>query len=98
MLKARSSNDITFLASPMTGGGIGVGRFHQLFILAIQQGKKMPEDWAAFVAQILTAQGQKIVKEGKTLETPEENLAELNLQATAFATKQLPIMKAPQVI
>jgi hypothetical protein len=38
------------------------------------------------------------VKEGTTLETADENLAELNLQATAFATKQLPIMKALQVI
>ena len=67
MLKARSSNDISFLASPLSGGGVGVGRFHQLFALAIQQGKKKPEDWAAFVEQILASQGQKIVKEGKPL-------------------------------
>jgi hypothetical protein len=49
-------NDITFLASPVTGGGVVVGRFHQLFVLAMQQGKKKPEDWAAFVSQILTSQ------------------------------------------
>jgi ABC-type Fe3+ transport system substrate-binding protein len=75
-----------------------IGRFQQLFVLAIQQSKKKPEDWAAFVAQILTAQGQKIVKEGKPLETPEEHLAELTTQALDFGTKQLPIMKALQVI
>jgi hypothetical protein len=98
MLKARSSNDITFLASPVTGGGVMIGRFQQLFVLAIQQGKKKPEDWAAFVAQILAAQGQKIVKEGKPIETPEEQLTELTTQAQDFATKQLPIMKALQVI
>jgi SAM-dependent methyltransferase len=98
MLKARSSNDITFLASPVTGGGITVGRFQQLFVLAIQQGKKKPEDWAAFVAQILASQGQKIVKEGKPLETSELQLAELTRQATEFAKKVLPIMKALQVI
>ena len=97
MLKARSSNDITFLASPVTGGGIAVGRFHQLFVLALQQGKKKPEDWAAFVAQILSAQGQNIVKEGKTLETTEENLAELTAQAHEFSLKQLPIFKALQI-
>ena len=98
MLKARSSNDISALASPVTGGGITVGRFHQLFVLAIQQGKKKPEDWAAFVAQILAAQGQKIVKEGKPLETEGEQLKELTTQATDFATKQLPILKALQII
>jgi hypothetical protein len=98
MLKARSHNDLTFLASPVTGGGVAVGRFHQLFVLAIQQGKKKPEDWAAFVAQILASQGQKIVKEGKPLETSEQQLAELTSQAHEFANKQLPIMKALQVI
>lgn len=97
MLKARSSNDITFLASPVTGGGVGVGRFHQLFVLAMQQGKKKPEDWAVFVSQILTVQGQKIVKEGKALETPEEQLSELTTQAHEFEVKQLPILKALQI-
>jgi len=97
MLKARSSKEISFLASPVTGGGIGVGRFHQLFILAMQQGKKKPEEWAAFVAQILAAQGQKILKEGKPLETPEEHMAELTTQAQEFSVKQLPIFKALQI-
>jgi hypothetical protein len=98
MLKARASNDITYLTSPVTGGGVMVQRFHQIFILAIQQGKKKPEEWALFVAQLLIAQGQKIVKEGKTLESPEENLAELTTQANEFALKQLPILKALQII
>ena len=97
MLKARSSNDITYLASPVTGGGVIVGRFQQLFVLALQQGKKKPEDWAAFVAQILTAQGQKIVKEGKPIETAEEQLAEITTQANTFAAKELPILKALQI-
>ena len=97
MLKSRSSNDITFLASPVTGGGVGVGRFHQLFVLALQQGKKKPEDWAAFVEEILASQGQKIVKEGKPLETAEDQLAELTTQAHEFSVKQLPILKALQI-
>jgi hypothetical protein len=97
MLKARSSNEITYLASPMTGGGVGVGRFQQLFLLAIQQGKKKPEDWSAFVAQILATHGQKIVKDGKPLETPEEHIAELTTQANEFDMKQLTILKALQI-
>jgi len=97
MLKARSSNDISFLSSPVTGGGVGLGRFQQLFVLASQQGKKKPEDWAASVAQILAAQGEKIVKEGKPLETTEEHMAELTAQAHVFALKQLPILKSLQI-
>jgi hypothetical protein len=71
-----------------------VNRLQQLFMLALSQGKKLPAEWAQITLQVLTAERQKLVKEGKTLETPEENLAELNLQATAFSTKQLPIMRA----
>jgi SAM-dependent methyltransferase len=98
MDKARSSADISYLASPVSGGGVSVNRFQQLFMLAFYQGKKQPAEWAQFTFQILAAQGQKIVKEGKTLETTEENLTELTAQAITFATKQLPIMKALQVI
>ncbi|OYU43736.1 MAG: methyltransferase [Burkholderiales bacterium PBB4] len=97
MHKARSGGDISYLASPVTGGGVTLGRFQQLFLLARSQGHKLPAEWAQFVWTILQAQGQRILKEGETLKTPEDNLAELNVQATAFAEKVLPIMKALQV-
>jgi len=97
MNKARGSGDIGHLASPVTGGGINVSRFQQLFLLAISQGRKQPAEWAELVWQLLSSQGQKIIREGKTLETPEENLAELTAQATAFAEKQLPILKSLQI-
>lgn len=97
MKKARSHNELTYLASPVTGGGISVPRFHQLFLLARSQGHKQPPEWAAYVWNLLAQQGQRLIKEGKTLENPEENLAELTAQAGAFADKQLLILKALQI-
>jgi hypothetical protein len=97
MSKARNSGEITFLASPVTGDGVVVGRFQQLFLLALKQGKTKPEEWAAYVDQTLRAQGQKIVKDGKPIETQQEQLAELSSQATEFAQKRLPILKALQI-
>ncbi len=94
MEAARDSNDFNFLASPLTGGGIAVSRFQQLFLLAQTQNKTSPDEWADFAWQVLTAQGHRIVKEGKTLDTPEANLAELAAQAKEFAVKRLPILKA----
>jgi hypothetical protein len=96
--KARGSGELNYLASPVTGGGITVGRFQQLFLSAMRQGITQPADWAAFVWQILAEQNQRLIKEGKTLETPEENLAELTAQAREFAEKRLPILKALQIL
>jgi SAM-dependent methyltransferase len=96
--KARSSAEISYLTSPVTGGGIVVPRFAQLFLQAITQGKKQPAEWAQHVWQILAAQGQRILKEGKTLESIDDNLVELTEQAQSFAAKQLPILKALQIV
>jgi SAM-dependent methyltransferase len=95
--KARGGNDISYLASPVSGGGFAVNRFQQLFLLSLAQGKKQPAEWAQYVWQTIAAQGQKLVKEGKKLDTAEENLAELTAQATAFAEKQLPVLQALQI-
>ena len=95
--QARGSSDISYLASPLTGGGITVGRFPQLFLLARSQGHKQPADWAQVVWQLLAAQGQRIIKDGQTLDSAEANLAELTAQAQTFADKQLPILKALQI-
>lgn len=81
----------------MTGGGVQVGRINQLFLLAIKQGKEKPADWAAFVWDILSAQGQRLVKDGATLETTEDNVAELTTQANTFAEKALPLLKVLRV-
>ena len=62
------------------------------------QGRKQPAEWAQAAWQVLAAQGQRIVKEGKALESPEANLAELTEQAMAFGEKQLPMLKALQVV
>jgi len=50
------------------------------------------------VLQILNAQGQKIVKEGRTLNTDEENFAELLERANQFKEKQLPVLKALEIV
>lgn len=98
MIKARSHSDLTYLASPVTGGGVMVARIPQLFVLAFSRGQKQPADWVRFAWQILSAQGQSLLKDGKALATAEENMAELTVQAQTFADKQLPILKALRII
>jgi hypothetical protein len=93
---ARGKADVGHLASPITAGGISVTQFQQLFLLARARGCQGPSDWAQFAWHILRSQSQQIIKKGKLLETPEQNLAELSSQATAFA-ERLPLLTALQV-
>jgi hypothetical protein len=71
-----------------------VNRFKQLFLLVISLRKKTPDDWAAHTWNIVAVQGQRLLKDGKPIESLEDNLAELKQQATSFATNQLPILQA----
>lgn len=96
--KARSGGDIGYLASPVTGGGILLSRFFQLFLLAQAGGKKQPSEWAEYAWKLLSMQGQKILKEGSPLESDEDNIAELNTQAEGFNKKIIPILKALQIV
>jgi SAM-dependent methyltransferase len=96
--KARSGGDLTVLASPVTGGGIMVSRFHQLFLLARMQGRESADEFARFAWDLLAAQNQRMVKDGKTLETAEENLAELARDAGEFIDQRLPVLRALQIV
>ncbi|RTL24755.1 MAG: methyltransferase [Rhodocyclaceae bacterium] len=95
--KARDSDSIHFLASPVTGGGIAMNRIQQLFLLARQKGLTQPAEWAHEIWQTLQAQGQKLTHEGKTLESAEENIAVLTKQAREFMEAHLPILQALKI-
>ena len=95
--KAIYSGDVLHLASPVTGGGIGVTRIEQLFIKALKGGRKTPSEWARETLDVLAAQGQRLTKDGKILESPDDNLAEFSRQAVEFDTKALPVLRALQV-
>lgn len=94
MRKARNGAEVEYLASPVMGGGFAVPRFHQLFLLAREQGKKSPREWAQFAATILEVQKERIIKDGKPLQNEAENCAELEAQADKFAELILPVHKA----
>lgn len=96
--RARGSADISNLASPVTGGGIDVGRFEQLFIHAAKQGRKTPDEWAQYAWSVISASGQKLVVEGKPVESDAENLAELKKRAQTFGDKRLAPLKALKIL
>ncbi len=86
--------DLSLLSSPVTGGAITVPRLHQLFLLSIVEGNSRPEEWARDVWTLLSGQGQKVLKDGKPLETPEENLADLVAKAHEFEATRHAVYRA----
>lgn len=90
--RAAEATDLSFLASPVTGGAIPAQRFHQLFWLARERSGGGPADWAAFAAQTLAAQGQALVAGGGAL-APDAAKAALEAQAIAFADTVLPVWR-----
>lgn len=89
---------LDFLCSPVIGGGVQVNRFQQLFLLAIRQGNKQPLEWAEFAWKILANQNERLIVNGKVLETAEENASEMRRQAEVFSQKNLPMLKALKVV
>jgi SAM-dependent methyltransferase len=87
--KAKWSKDFEFLASPITGGPIGLDRLSQLFLLAQHEGHR---DAADFVWDVLSGTGTHISKGDKPLETAEESLAELRPMFDDFTRRRHPIL------
>jgi SAM-dependent methyltransferase len=96
--RARGSGDIAHLASALTAGGISMGWFEQMFLGGVVQKGQTAAQLAEHAWQLLSNQGQKVLKDGKPLQTKEENLAELTRQAESFILKKLPLLKSLQVI
>jgi SAM-dependent methyltransferase len=94
---ARSSSDVAYLASPLTGGGVMTPRFHMLFLRARTEGMATAEQWAGYAWQLLKVQNQKIIREGKPIDSDADNLAELTQMAIAFRDTQLPILQALRI-
>ncbi len=95
--KSRSNPEWLVLASPVTGGGVPVPRAQQLFLLALANGRKTPDEWAQTAWQVYSTQKEGVVKDGKPLKTAEENVAELTARAHEFAAERLPILRALQI-
>ena len=89
MERAISSSDLLHLASPVTGGGVTVSRFAQVFLLARQRKHPNPVQLAW---EGLVSQNQLILKDGAPLKTPEENIAHLEGLYQEFL-KQLPLLE-----
>ena len=96
--RAKTSDEIIVLASPVTGGGINVLRQDRMFLAAIFDGKNNIDELADYVWKILSEQGQGLILNGKVASTAEENLTALKNLAKDFCDNRLPVIKNLRII
>ena len=72
--QAETSANVGHLASPLTGTGLTVSRFDQLFLRAEQIKEKDPVTW---IWSLLKRSNEKFLSDGKPLETEKENKEKL---------------------
>ncbi|PSO23664.1 class I SAM-dependent methyltransferase [Bradyrhizobium sp. MOS002] len=94
--RSRSSSEVAYLASPVTGGGVAVPRFEQVFLLLGSPEKRSAQEHAKFAWDILKNQGQRMLKGGRPLETEDENLAQLTSLAETFLLR-LPVLQTLEI-
>ena len=75
-----------------------VGRIHQLFLAALASVSAEPDRLAESVWRILSAQGERMVKDGQRIDGAAENQTELARLATDFIQHRLPALKALEVV
>lgn len=84
------SSDLSYLASPVAGGGIVADQITQLFLRAVLTGNADPV-LAAWT--VLARNGQRLLKEGKALPTEAENLEELRQRFDSFQSRTAPLFR-----
>ncbi len=95
---SKTSEEVAYLASPVTGGGVPVNRFQKLFLSNLMNGMKSSFEISEATWKIVSSQGQQIRKEGKILSSDQENIAAIAEHASSFMKDKLPVLKALQVI
>ena len=98
LAKARGLEQVNYLVSPVTGGAIKAPRILQLFLSFVNEGTDNAQRLAQQVWGILSAEGKKMTREGKVMESEAENIAELTLSAEEFLGKQLAPLKALHIV
>lgn len=93
--RARYGDEYQSLGSPLLGSGFSADFIERLVYngLANKIGKDDVPALAQHAWRMLSAQGRTMIKDGKGLSTPDENLAELTERITVIVRDRLPVWR-----
>jgi len=97
--RIRHGEVLGHIAVPAAGTGIQASYVDLVAILALAQGMKPdPKEVARFGWSLMQRTGQRMVRDKASLETPEDNIAELEAHLQRVYARQLPVWKALDVV
>jgi hypothetical protein len=98
--KALQGADVRALASPVIGTGFAEagGRIALFFVHGVTRGLLEPQDLGAQALQIFRALGIGLFRDGRPIESERERLEILTGQARHFLERQLPALRAMQIV
>ena len=95
MARSIISDDINFMVSPRTGGGVFVNNIEQLYILARIRGLKKPEEWVKFAWDVNLWRSGKILDDRVGSTFPNDiNGKEMIDHAIDWEKNRLPFLNA----
>jgi hypothetical protein len=86
-----SGRQMSYLVSPVLGGGIHVNNIAQLILQARSNGHKTNDACIEAAYEQFTAQGKRMAKDGVAISDANENKAEFRREALVVVEKTLPI-------
>lgn len=92
--RLRSGEALGFFAAPAVGTGIVATYVEQVICLAVFETPDMPiERITGFAWDIMRKTGRRLLKDGRTLESADDNLAELAVQLATFMSQKAPMWR-----
>lgn len=96
--EAQHNKQGSFLASPVTGGGVNVPYIHQLFLLAIRNGFTLPDSAVNFAWEVMSRHGHCMnMPDGTACKNDHENIGAIKSMATPFFETHLHLLNALKI-
>lgn len=96
--RALVSMDLQHMVSPVTGGGINMPHMAQLFIRALREGRADADALANYVWSFLDSIGERLLKDGKRVESRDDNLRMIRVSAASFLAAGRPLLEALEIL
>ena len=93
MAQSKYGVDVNVLASPIIGEDCSLAESINSLSWRLWKARNLPKDWAAFAWEHLQQIGQSLLRDGKAVNSEEDNLAELNRLAEEFKSKGLKLAR-----